>query len=84
MPKPNKPRTFPTPDPETVKSLLAKHEINPSEVAQAIHFSDGSLCIVMQRGEDLWHLGFEFSNDLTSEIAVALRSVGVPVERRDE
>jgi hypothetical protein len=81
MPKPNKPRASAPINIVAAKRLLAEYQINPSEVTQAAHFADGSMSILMQRGDDQWHLGIEFSPKFTSDIANALRAVGVPVER---
>ena len=71
------------PDPEAARAFLVEHKIDPTEVAEAIHFADGSMSVVLQRGEDRWHWGIEFNPDFTTKVALALRAVGVPVERRD-
>lgn len=83
MSKLNKPRADATPDPEVARAFLAEQQIDPSEVTEAIHFSDGSMSVMLQRGSSQWHLGIEFDPSLTAQIAFALRSVGIAVERAD-
>lgn len=84
MPKLNKPRTRATLDAETARAFLEKHQIDPSDVIKAEHCADGSMSILMRRGDAVWHKGIEFDPDFTSQVALALRSVGVVVSKGGE
>lgn len=81
VPKLNKPRLAAQPSEEAARQFLNAHEIDPSEVKEVLHFSDGSMSVVVQRGDDMWHYGFEFDPALTSELALAFKAVGVRVGR---
>jgi hypothetical protein len=81
VPKLNKPRLEAQPDETSARQLLIAHEIDPSEVKEVLHFSDGSMSIVVRRGEDIWHHGFEFDAALTADLALAFKALGVRVER---
>jgi hypothetical protein len=83
MPKLNKPRTGNMPDPETARAFLAEHQIALGEVTKVSHCADGSMYIVTQRGDAEWGECIEFDPDYTSQIALAFRAVGVPVDRGD-
>ncbi len=83
MPKLNKPRTEGTLDPDTARAFLNEHQIAPSEVTEVRHFADGSMSILMQKGDAVWHKGIEFDPDFTSRLALAFTAIGVPVDRRD-
>lgn len=81
MPKLNKPRSAWQPDERTARELLGEFDIDPGEVKDVRHFSDGSMSIVMQRDEDLRHLGVEFDPDLTANLALAFKALGIRVDR---
>jgi len=81
VPKLNKPRLASLPDEKAARELLSLHEIDPTEVMEVQHFSDGSMSVIAGRGADLWHSGFEFDPALTSELALAFRALGIRVDR---
>jgi hypothetical protein len=81
VPKLNKPRSAPFPHEKTARELLSLHQIDPSEVREVQHFSDGSMSVISGRGADLWHTGFEFDSALTAELALAFRALGIRVDR---
>lgn len=81
MPKLNKPRLAAQLDETAARELLDTHEIDPSKVKEVLHFPDGSMSVIVQRGEDMWHHGFEFDPVLTADLALAFKAVGVRVDR---
>ena len=83
MSKLNKPRASEMPDAEAARAFLAEQRIELLEVTEVIHFSEGSMSILMMRGEALWATVIEHDPDYAAKIALAFKSVGIPVERRD-
>lgn len=81
MPKLNKPRLAHMPDEGAARELLSAHDIAPAEVQEVHHFSDGSMSVIIQRGEDRWNHGFEFDPALTAELSLAFKAVGITVIR---
>jgi hypothetical protein len=81
VPKLNKPRTDAQPSEDVARDFLSLHQIDPTEVREVQHFSDGSMSVVMQQGDDLWHLGIEFDADLTAKLALAFKALSIPVGR---
>jgi len=82
MPKANKPRHGASLSPDEARAFLGSQEIDPAMVMEAIHYSDGSLFLLIGPPETQHAVGVEFNPELAVAIVSALRALGVEVVRR--